>query len=314
MRLIVKADASVELGAGHVMRSLAIVEEAISQNIETFFAGKIENLIWLSDKVQQLDGLTWIECPDCFAVNAETDILLLDSYTLPENHGFIDSRRWKNIVTLVDELTPSYKADLKIHPGLVWENTSTSNTFFGPNFVPLRKSITKETFPESCPLNVIVVGGGTNILNVANVIAKELQLLNLEFHARVFSDNLDNSLVLDARFRRESIGENLDFFASRADLVFATASTTSLEFIAREKPVGVTCAIDNQREYFKVLTESGLAAPVGVYEGNSWKIDSGVIKELLTDANYRLSLRKKTENFIDLKGSARIVEKILQLI
>ena len=313
MRLIVRADASVKLGAGHVMRSLAIAEEAISRNIETFFAGRIENLDWLSDRVRQLNGLVWLECTDCFAVDAKHDILLLDSYTLPVNHGFIDSRRWKNIVTLVDELTPSYEANLKIHPGLFWDHSSASNTFFGPNFVPLRKSITKETGPESRPLNVLVVGGGTNVHNVVNVIAKELQRLNHEFQAWVFSETLDDSLVLDARFRRESIGESLDFFASKADLVFTTASTTSMEFIAREKSVGVTCAIDNQREYFKVLTESGLAAPVGVYEGDSWQLNSSVIEKLLSDESYRFMLRKKTENFIDLKGSMRIVDKILQL-
>lgn len=313
MRLIVKADASVKLGAGHVMRSLAIAEEAISQNIETFFAGKIESLDWLTDRVRQVEGLVWIDCVDCFAFDAKHDILLLDSYTLPVNHEFIDSRRWRNIVTLVDELTPSYKSDLKIHPGLVWDQQSSPNTIFGSKFIPLRKSITKESRPESRPLNVLLVGGGTNVNNVVNAVAKELQLLTLEFHAWVFSETFDDSLALDTRFQRESIGVSLDVFASKADLVFTTASTTSMEFIAREKAVGVTCAIDNQCEYFRVLTQSGLAAPVGIHKDDSWQMNSGVIERLLLDKEYRFALRKKTENFIDLRGSTRIVAKILQL-
>ena len=314
MRLVLKADASPVLGAGHVMRSLAIAEEAISRNIDTFFAGTISDADWLYEKTKSVPGLLWIDNLESFVVDPKRDFLLLDSYSLPLDCAFIKPSRWKCVIAIVDQLTPSYEANLKIHPGLVHGHHTLSNVLSGPNYIPLRKTITKSQKVESVPLKVIVVGGGTNIHKVVNFIASELQHLEFEFQTFLFSEQIDDKLLVDARFERVPIGADLDAIAEEADLVFTTASTTSMEFIAREKAVGVTCAVDNQREYYLALTESGLAAPIGVFENHVWNLNSQVIRQLVLDKKYRENLIKRTENLIDLQGSKRIVDKIISML
>ena len=54
MRFVFRADASIEIGAGHVMRSSAIAEEAISQGIECVFVGSILDMDWLTDRIRGL--------------------------------------------------------------------------------------------------------------------------------------------------------------------------------------------------------------------------------------------------------------------
>jgi len=55
VRFIFRADASREIGSGHVMRSLALAEEAISRGFDCIFVGKISDLDWVSESCK--DGI-----------------------------------------------------------------------------------------------------------------------------------------------------------------------------------------------------------------------------------------------------------------
>jgi spore coat polysaccharide biosynthesis predicted glycosyltransferase SpsG len=106
------------------------------------------------------------------------------------------------------------------------------------------------------------------------------------------------------------IGEQLDKFASKCDLVFTTASTTAVEFIAREKPIGVVCAVSNQEQFYESLIDLGIAAPIGKFENGVWKISREKIHELIMSKEYRESLRSNCVGFMDFKGASRIVDEI----
>ena len=43
------------------------------------------------------------------------------------------------------------------------------------------------------------------------------------------------------------------------DLILTTSSTSSLEFIACGPPVGVACAVENQKQYYAALGQLGIA-------------------------------------------------------
>ena len=116
------------------------------------------------------------------------------------------------------------------------------------------------------------------------------------------------------QFIKHPIGSELDLIANDVDVVFTTASTSSLEFIAREIPAGVVCSVDNQVEYYEQLGQLGYAAQLGIRNSNArWEFDQTAIKELLESQEKRNSLKEATRALIDLKGAGRVIDTLVSL-
>jgi spore coat polysaccharide biosynthesis predicted glycosyltransferase SpsG len=316
MRYILRADSSLKIGSGHVMRSSAIAEELIARGEEVIFVGDTSEIPWLSLRIGGLGFSQVLDSSRELITTPETDILILDSYTLSIDDEFIQKNKWRRIVAIVDESTPAYEADLIIHPSLSenWRTKLDSKFLTGPKYIPFRKSIKKKDDPleDGEALVILVIGGGTDTFNFVEAICVELKNVESHFQAKIFSSNEQLS-QLDSRFTNVPIGSQLDFWATSADLVFTTASTTSLEFIAREIPVGLGCAIDNQEEYYESLTLAGVAMPIGQFRVDKWDLDQPKMEELINSRELREALKQKSAGLVDLKGAERIVDEILKL-
>ena len=118
MRFVFRADASMSIGSGHVMRSSAIAEEAIARGIPSFFVGKISDLTWVSERIRGLGFIQVLENSSEFIPDENEDILIIDSYEIPTDDVFVQLRNWSKVVSIFDELTPDYSCDLRIHPSL----------------------------------------------------------------------------------------------------------------------------------------------------------------------------------------------------
>lgn len=316
MRYLLWANASQSIGSGHVMRSSAIAEELISRGEEVFFIGEFTDVPWLALRINGLGFSQILRSQNSFISDPKTDVLILDSYIVPINDEFIQQRNWKGVVAIVDKFTPGYNANLKIHPGLSddWMPAINSKVLAGPRYIPFRKSITKNRSftTEKVALEILITGGGTDSVNFVGAVCQALKNIQGNFHAHVFTSN--NSLAqLDSRFTTVPIGPELDSHAASAELVFTTASTTSLEFIAREVAVGIGCAADNQEEYYETLSSAGVASPIGRFIGGIWEINQSKITELVHSKELRASLQQKCAGLIDLEGAPRIVDEILKL-
>ena len=218
---------------------------------------------------------------------------------------------------IVDEFTPERESDLFIHPGLDtdWFIGDRAKFLSGPKFIPLRKSITKNLVRKSEELNKLVIfGGGTDSHGFANIMSQKLCGLPGYGKAIFFSNEQDYIEELDSRFRVFPFGAALDCELSDADLVFTTASTSSIEVVARELPLGVACSVDNQVTYYEALSKSKVAAKIGErVTAGEWKIHTDVIHRLISDVNFRDELKLAAHDFIDLSGAKRILDEIIAL-
>jgi spore coat polysaccharide biosynthesis predicted glycosyltransferase SpsG len=316
MRYVLRADSSPKIGSGHIMRLTAIAEELIKRDETVVFVGQFTEIPWLASRIFGVGFSQILNSSTEYRSNALTDVLILDSYYLPIEDPFIEHNKWRGIVIISDELTPKYKADLMIRPGI---NQDLDPEFHGkclsgPKFIPLRKNIKKlpSIARDDESLEILVVGGGTDPFNFVHAISRSLMGSQARFRARFFTN--DPFLAeLDSRFTCIPIGPDLDTFANSAQLVFTTASTTSLEFIAREAAVGIACAVDNQQSYYNSLVEAGVAIPLGHYSQGYWQLNELNIIEMINSAELREKLREKSSGLIDLKGTIRIVDEILKL-
>lgn len=315
MRFIFRSDATPEIGSGHVMRSSAIAEEAISRGIECIFVGDTNRIPWVKSRIKQIGFSQVFEHSYQFNSNKESDILIIDSYGISVNDDFIDKSNWLKVINIFDDLTPEYISDLRIHPGpsTDWQNSLKIKTVGGPKYVPLRKSLntSKKKF-ESNPIEVLVIGGGIDVTNFVGSVAKVLSKNKNNFRVTLVMDRQKLGDI-DQRFSIIPFGEGLDLISGYMDVVFATASTTSLEFIARGCAVAIGCAVDNQEQYYKELSSNNFALPIGKFKGE-WGLDVKLIDRIVKHKTLRNNLRTRARTLIDLNGSERIVNSILNLI
>ena len=296
------------------MRLTAIAEELIARGENVIFIGQFLDVPWLIERIKTLGFSLILQIPKGYISNPETDVLIIDSYTLPVDDGFIQKSNWRQVIVIADNLTPAYNADLVIHPGLTddWKPKMDVRYLSGPRYIPFRKSITKfvNSSTDVGVLEILVVGGGTDPFNFVEAICMILRNIKGHFRARLFSNDLSLS-ELDPRFTCIEIGPELDVYGNSAELVFTTASTTSLEFIAREAAVGIGCSVDNQEEYYETLASAKVAVPLGRFNQGKWELDEQKIEKLISSQQLRETLKQNSSGLFDLRGVIRIADEIL---
>jgi spore coat polysaccharide biosynthesis predicted glycosyltransferase SpsG len=315
MRLVFRADASHEIGTGHAMRCSAIAEEAIDRGIESVLVGSLGGIRWLETRYSD------IKCQvipqNDFTISKHDDVLVVDSYSLESDDPFFVQYAWSSRVEIIDEFTPLRVADLFIHPGLegLWFTGNRTKFLSGPKFIPIRKSIVKNLVNTSRNLGKLVIfGGGTDSYGFSKVMSQELCGIPGFDTAIFFSTEYDYIEGLDSRFKVMPFGSALDNELSNTDLVFTTASTSSIEVIARELPLGIACSVDNQVAYYEALSNAKVAAKIGErVTSGEWEMCSDVIDRLIVDVRFRQELRVAAQDFIDLSGAKRILDAIVSL-
>ena len=315
MRIIFRADASREIGSGHVMRSSVLAEEAICRGFECIFVGRISDLDWVSERIANLGFSQVLSDEYSFQANCGSDVLVLDSYSIPVSSLFIAKENWRLVLSICDAITPKYESDIELHPGLTVADTNHGAPIIlsGPDYVLIRNSIKKSIKEVACRElpKVLILGGGSDPFGFVQAISGVLGTMNLNLHVDVFTNGLipEDSKV---KFVKHPIGSNLDFIAGDADVVFTTASTSSLEFIAREIPTGVVCSVENQEDYYNQLGKLGYASQIGFRDtSGKWIFNLDTIKELLESKEKQNLLKKATHSLIDLRGAARVIDKLI---
>jgi spore coat polysaccharide biosynthesis predicted glycosyltransferase SpsG/RimJ/RimL family protein N-acetyltransferase len=315
VRFVFRADASTEIGTGHVMRIFGLLEELVLQKYQVVFIGNVSEVKWVYEKIKALDAVKFFLLESEFTINKLTDILIIDSYQHPVNSIFLEIEKWKFVISFFDEQTPNYKASLKIHPGLRqnWPEISDTKIISGPDFIPFRRTISRiSAKTDAKKLIITVVGGGIDKFNLAKEMAKIITRVEGDFEVNFFS-NVLNSIGSDPRFNLFPIGPQLDLIGNKSGLVFTTASTTCLEFIARGCVVGICNTTENQKQYYDDLPRLGVAAPIGEIIDGVWKLDSVIIEKLIVSKEFRDQYQKKSNNLINLDGASRILNEIISL-
>lgn len=319
MRLIIRADASTSVGTGHVMRTSAIAEEFLRLGHEVFYVGYIDSITLIHERFKEIGLVNPVMSPEVFVPIPSSDILLIDSYTLSPLDPFISREKWLKLCAVCDSVTPNCDVDLVIRPSLSRPTDfgSQINELSGPDYVLLRKAIFKNAprkQDDSSPLRILLVGGGSDPSGFCNAVAAVLVGFPYNFSVDIFSDNFEAVEEIDSRLRIHKVGIKMDEFASKCDIALTLASSLSLELIAREIPVGVASAFQNQKEGFLEMVSSGFAVSIGERncDGN-WMIDTHSLGTLLSSVECRSQLRAKISDLIDLKGAQRVALEIINL-
>jgi spore coat polysaccharide biosynthesis predicted glycosyltransferase SpsG len=320
MRFVIRADATKQSGAGHVMRCSAIAEELMGRGLKVEFVGSTEELPWVEKRLRALGLKGFHRDASTLVVDPTTDVLILDSYSIPTNDLFIKESNWLRVIVLVDDATPKYHGRLYIHcgPETSWlpDSSKVSIRFLsGIEYLPIRESLRKirKESKEETPtiVTVAVIGGGSDPFDFCTAILTILKELPENFVATFFMDNPPLALS-DKRFRFQKLGIELETFLNYNDVIFTTAGTSSWEFLSCGFPLGIGCAADNQIANYEFLTKNHLAVGVGTHtQASAWEIDRNKVQSLLIDSTNRDLMGRRGIEIVDGYGSKRVVDAIL---
>ncbi len=303
------------------MRCVAVAEVLDQLGFSTTFVGATSGIGWLEKRIDAIPKADRVSSEKEFTIRKGKDILLLDSYELNPNSEFFCDTSWFARAAFVDSSTPTYLADIYIHPGpnFGWrlpQEASEACVLQGNNYIPIRKSISELNYEyqSTLPKNVVtVVAGGTDPTNFIGGIIPVLSALHEDFEAHVFTSS-ENLSITDSRFVKHSLNEDLETSLVDSNIVITTGGTTSWEIACLGIPMGIAEAVENQKPNYLFFTENNLAIGIGSYSNNlkRWKFDSDKVKELLSTRNLQSQMIQNQLALQIRKGSENIASDLIK--
>jgi len=317
-RFVFRADATADTGAGHVKRCLTLATEFQARGYLVIFVGKID-IPWV---VQELHNMHFYIFDVNKYVNSFKDILILDIYNNDIDSNFYAKNLFYRTIQIVDSVTPQMNADLYIHPGLSKSILVSLNSDYkvisGINYLTTNtfKNVKKSGDLDMNIKSLLVIGGGTDVLDfTSNIFNYLFSIKPTGFEIHFMSDKLfQTNPQAPQNFHFHRLGESLKNLMSEVDTVISTAGTSSWDFLANHRMLGVALAVDNQLDNFVYQTEKRYALPVSRYiPQKGWQISPLEINNLLFDNKIRSELFFNICSEFDTGGPARIIERILNL-
>jgi len=281
---------------GHLMRSLALAEEAAGRGWEVGIAGDLDEVArarvrsWLPgvtvDQVSAGDVRGWLQ-----ARGAGVDVLHVDSY-LPEVDALPDGRRL--LSNMQDGAFGARPADLAIDANLGAEGrlaaVQARHVLAGITVVPIRRQVLAErervqrreqAARSAEPARVLVVIGGTDPFGITTAVVAGLATLPGNFEVTVVTPPSQREAVeriaASSAQRIEPVAflDDLPATASRHDLVISAAGTSVWEFACLGVPMALLWVADNQRAGYDAVVGAGVAVGLGRAPTRIWRSGSG---------------------------------------
>jgi UDP-2,4-diacetamido-2,4,6-trideoxy-beta-L-altropyranose hydrolase len=339
MKLIIRADASVEIGTGHLMRCLALAQAWQDATGQAIFAlatsapileqrlqsvgmkvvhlslrlGSAEDAEETASLARQLDA-SWIVV-DGYHFGAEYQRIIKDSglhLLFIDDYGHAD-HYYADIVL---------NQNIYAHEGLYPHREPYTQLLLGTRYTLLRREFWQwRGWRRSLPLvasKVLVTLGGSDPDNVTLKVIQALQLVEtegLEAVVVVGGSNphyeLLQAAVQDLRFpiRLESNVTNMPELMAWADVAVTAGGSTCWELAFMGLPSLILMLADNQQSSAKKL--GGLSGRnLGWHEDVSFGEIAEAVSQLLASAQTRAEMVKRGQELVDGEGSDRVLMQL----
>lgn len=333
--LIIRADASAEIGAGHLMRCLALAQNW--RNGTVIFVTNCESPA-LHDRLKK-EGFSVVELTESHpsASDATATREVLKNY--PEAWCVVDGyhfdapftqaiRRNGNRVLVIDDTAhqPFYEADAILNQNinaadLRYHCSSDATLLLGTDYALLRKEFNAwRNFKRSTPLVarkiLITMGAGDSSNQTLKALraTEKVEIENLHVKAVIGASN-PHLKELEKTVQSASINieliygtENMAELQAWADVAVSAAGSTCWELAFMQLPSVLLVAADNQKGIARGLDETGFAINVGWFEQVSEQDLARALNEIASDKLLREKMSKKGTSIVDGRGTERVVQ------
>lgn len=303
MKIIIRTDASIKIGSGHVMRCLTLADIFRMKGHNVYFCMKpyVGNLIDYVEK-RGYANLTELE---------ETDLLLFDHYQIDLREEK-NSRKYAKKIMVIDDLANRmHDCDILLDQNLVrnYETRyddlvpSTCKTLLGPEYLILRDEFVIGREHRIARLEqvekLLIFMGGTDPTNETMKVLEALK--NVKFkkiHVVCGNGNPKNKQIQSICLKEGYVyHQQISYMAqlmSEVDFVVGAGGMTTWERCYVGVPSSSTIIADNQRETTTYMEELGAVINLGWH----MQVTSDTYKKLL----YEIKTNPKKLKLINEKG------------
>jgi len=265
--LFIRADASVAIGMGHVMRTLALADRAKEHKIAVYYLcfslpkaleEKIESVLELKyiDDANEVIELAKIYNP--FAI-------ILDSYALNANYEATLQKGTNATIVSYEDLNNKHSSDLIINPN-IYAYSDKKDHLFGSEWAMLRKEFKQKFHKKSKNFTLSVTLGGSDEKNITATIIQYLKKWHHPFTANIIlgATNPHRHKIFQLiksrkNFKLHLNPKNFASLLAASDIVISASGQTTIEVLHLKKPSIAINAADNQNAITQMLKEKKLA-------------------------------------------------------
>ena len=344
-QLIVRADATLEKGVGHIMRCIALGQAWRSRGGQLIFLSHCE-----SSRLRQRildEAFTFIPIEKPYPHSSDLNCVL-------EKLSDIGNRGSNNIWLLLDgyHFDPAYQRCIKEagYRLMIIDDTAHLNHYYGD--VLLNQNLNAAQLTYSCePYTRLLLGthygllrseffswidfkreipevahkllitlGGADPSNQTLMIIRAMQHLKLERLEVVVLIGPANphmqvlqSAINQSKFPIQLIlnPDNMPELMAWADLAISASGSTVLEMLFMGLPALVIIMAENQVAVAEALADAGVAVNLGWYHDLSTTKIARKMTELVKAAHLRSKMSQRGRNLVDGKGVERILAELL---
>ena len=334
MRLLLRCDGGPSTGVGHVVRSLAIAQEALARGHDVTISGRLEGDLLAALVEDAGPGLTVVPPVDgaqLAELALDHDVEHVDHYDLAPTTldvvGAAAQRRGvrRPVVSVTaDGAFGAQPADVLIDPTVGAEGVAPAAParwhLRGGRFAALRRAVTQASHVprQGGPVRVLVVMGGTDPLGCAPQVVGALDRCVVPVDVTVVSSPATAPALAAhaARWRHGAVHviaplADLPAAMAAADVVVTAAGTSMWELSAIGTAMAVVAVVDNQRVGYEQVVEAGAGVGLGG-PADLEDVDTVAarLRPLLVDPQERRRRAEAAHRLVDGRGAWRIVSML----
>lgn len=329
MKLLIRADASPEIGTGHVMRCLALAQAWQEEGGGVVFLSTASSP--LIEKRLRQEGVHLVALHDAeawshtlAAITAERpDWVVLDGYSFTPGHH-LEVRNLGPRLLVIDDYAhlPRYEADLVLNQNFGAETLHYiggpyTKFLLGPFYALLRREFRQGPRPRkaSAPVRrLLLTLGGSDPDNYTLRVLTALEQVPGPLDITVVAGAHNHHGSALARAARVSCHEvrllkapmDMARLMAEADLAIAGGGATMWELLHLGVPSLFLCLADNQKPAVAALGRQGFPVCLEPHRLSPGEL-TAMLEEFLQNAPRRRHLVRLGRGLVDGRGAERVV-------
>jgi UDP-2,4-diacetamido-2,4,6-trideoxy-beta-L-altropyranose hydrolase len=337
--IIFRADASPQIGTGHVMRCLALGQIFRKYGERSVFvmcmiASPIRNRLKSEGfEIRELNCVPGSVDDAKQTMSVSKDVfaswIVLDGYHFDATYQRLIKKLGSNLLLIDDNgCANHYYADIVLNQNiyasekLYSQKETCTSLLLGTRYTLLREEFLvwqgwKRKIPELAQ-NILVTMGGSDPNNVTKkifdaIMQLELSSLNVIIVGanNQYSDQMKRLVEKSkANIELKINVEKMSDLMAWADIAVSAGGTSTWELAFMGLPMVLVAIADNQRQIVEELGRVGAAINVGWYQDITSSMIADAISKLIEDADKRAEISRIARTIVDGKGALRVFEKI----